>query len=187
MPRVGLTADRVVVEAADLADAEGYDGLTLAALADRVGVRQPSLYKHIDSVAGLQRGVALLAKRELRDVLVRATVGRSGDDAVRAMAHAFRGWVLEHPGRYAATVRAPAPDDVEDREASDEVVLVLLDVLSEFGLSGATAVDAARTLRASLHGFVALEAVHGFGLPHNVARSYDFLVEVLIAGLDARA
>jgi AcrR family transcriptional regulator len=183
MPRAGLNPERVVDAAADLADEHGYANLTLAALASQLGVRQPSLYKHIDSLDGLQRSVAVQAKRELGDVLARATVGRSGADAVRVMATAYRRWVLEHPGRYAATVRTPSAGDAEDQRASDAVVRVVLDVLAAFDLAGATGVDAARTLRSALHGFVTLELVEGFGLPRDVNRSYDFLVEVLIAGL----
>ena len=186
MARAGLSRDRVAEEAAVMADEIGLRKLTLVALAVRLGVRQPSLYKHIDSLDGLQRGIALEAKRELGDVLARAAVGQAGPDAVRALAQAYRRWVLEHPGRYAATVRAPAPDDEDDRRVSDEVVQVVLDVLSGFGLRGSHGIDAARTLRAALHGFVLLEAAGGFGLPRDVARSYSFLVDTLIAGFERR-
>lgn len=186
MPRAGLNSALVVREAAELADEVGYSRLTLAALADRLGVRQPSLYKHIDSLNDVRRGIAVDAKRELSEVLARATVGLAGPDAVRAMAGAYRSWVLEHPGRYAATVRAPDPDDEEDRLVSDEVVSIVLAVLAGFGLSGNAAIDAARSLRAALHGFVALETLGGFGLPRDAGRSYRFLVDLVIAGLDRR-
>ncbi|GAB3952288.1 hypothetical protein GCM10027614_55720 [Micromonospora vulcania] len=47
MPRVGLNQQTVVREAARLADEVGYQQLTLAALAGRLGVALPSLYKHV--------------------------------------------------------------------------------------------------------------------------------------------
>ena len=56
--------------------------------------KQPSLYKHIDSIAGLYRSVSLLAKRELGEALSRAAAGRSGADAIFAMSRAYR---LGHP------------------------------------------------------------------------------------------
>ena len=186
MPRAGLTPDRVVTEASDLADLEGYGRLTLAALAERLGVRQPSLYKHIDSLDGLQRSMSVQAKRELGAVLGRAAVGRSGPDAVRSLADAYRQWVLEHPGRYAATVRAPEPGDVEDKAVSDELVRLVVDVLAGFGLTGNEAIDAARSLRAAIHGFVSLESAQGFGLPRQVSRSYQFLIDTMIVGFHNR-
>jgi len=50
-------------------------------------------------------------------------------------------------------------------------------------LSGADAIDATRTLRAALHGFVTLEALGGLGLPLDVDRSFARLVEILDAAL----
>jgi hypothetical protein len=61
---------------------------------------------------------------------------------------------------------------------------VVAAVLRGYGIVDDDAViDAARTVRASLHGFVALEAAGGFGLPRDVDRSYDRLVEALDVGL----
>ena len=100
-----------MAEAERLADEGGLAQLTLAALALRLGVRQPSLYKHIDGLPGLRRSIAVRAKLELTDVLGSAAVGRSRDDAVVALADAYRAWALAHPGRYQAAQRAPDPDD----------------------------------------------------------------------------
>ena len=184
MPRAGLTRGRVVEAAAELVDEVGLAELTLAALAERLGIRQPSLYKHIDSIAGLHRSIALLAKREIGDVLVRAAVGRSGADAIRAMSHAYRDWALRHPARYQASQVAPVAGDLEDEAVSLAAVQVIADVLVAYRLDGDDAVDAIRGLRAVLHGFVALETSGGFALSASVDRSFDRLISGFIAGLD---
>jgi len=183
--RAGLTEDRVVVEAERLADEIGLSRLTLAALAGNLGVRQPSLYKHIDGMDALQRSIAIRARAEMADTLGRAAIGRARGDAIRAIAHAYRTWVVAHPGRYAATTRAPVPGDVEDEAASGAVVRVVLDVLAGYQLTGDSAIDAARTLRSALHGFVSLETNDGFGLPVSIDRSFDYLVDSLIRALEA--
>jgi AcrR family transcriptional regulator len=185
VPRAGLDPAAVVAAGADLADEVGFAGLTMGLLAERVGVRTPSLYKHVDSLDALRHGISVQAKREIGHALAPAAVGRSGPDAVRAIAVAYRRWALAHPGRYAATGHPPAADDEEDRRASDEALRVLLDTLSGFGLHGAHAIDAARALRAALHGFVTLESTGAFAMPREVTRSYGFLVDTLIAGLQA--
>lgn len=181
MPRAGLTPDRVVAEAAAVADELGYDQLTLAEVAARFGVRLPSLYKHVAGLEGLRRGVSALAVRELGEALGRAAVGKSGGDALRALAAAYRAYAHRHPGRYAATLRAPAPGDEALKAASESVLEVVFAVLAGYGLSGADLVHATRVLRASLHGFVSLETAGGFGLPDDVDQSF----ERLVAGLDA--
>jgi len=181
--RAGLSEERVVDEAEHLADEVGLTRLTLAALAERLGVRQPSLYKHIDGMDDLQRSIAVRAKREMADVLGRAAVGRSKDDAIRAISLAYRTWATEHPGRYASTVRAPVPDDVDDQDASSAVVGVVLDILAGYDLRGDDAIDAARALRSMLHGFITLEAAGGFGLPVDIDRSFGRLVDGLVTAL----
>jgi AcrR family transcriptional regulator len=176
MPRAGLTETRVVEEGERIADEVGLSNLTLAALAERLGVRQPSLYKHITGMDGLRRSIALRAKRELADVLGRAAIGRARGEAISAMARAYRSWEHEHPGRYAAAQRAPVAGDIDDELASANVVQVAFDVMAGYALRDDDAVDAIRALRAALHGFVTLEEAGGFGLPVDVDRSFDRLV-----------
>jgi AcrR family transcriptional regulator len=180
----------VLAAAEDLADDVGLARLTLAELAHRLGVRLPSLYKHVAGMDALQRQLAVRAKLALADVLGRAAVGRSGDDAVHAMARAYRAWAGEHPGRYAATVRAARPGEpsaADDEAAGAAATTVVLDVIAGYGLGGADAVDAARAIRSALHGFVTLEADHGFGMPVDVDRSFERLVDALCRGLGSWA
>lgn len=172
-----------MAEAEALVDEIGLDQLTLAALAARLGVRQPSLYKHVRSVGGVQRSIAIRAKIELADVARHCVVGRSGSDAVRALCAEYRAWALQHPGRYAATVRAPVAGDGDDLAASAAAVEVVTQALAAYRLSEVGAIDATRTIRAALHGFVLLESNDGFGLPQNVSQSFDHLVDSLVVAL----
>jgi AcrR family transcriptional regulator len=176
VPRAGLTATRVVEEAEVLVDEVGIANLTLAGLAARLGVRQPSLYKHIAGVDALRRSIAIRAKNELAEVLARAATGRARGDAIVAMSLAYRAWALRHPGRYAAAQRAPVPRDLDDERASRNVVSVAFDVMAGYELRDDDAVDAIRALRSALHGFVTLESGGGFGLPVDVDRSFDRFV-----------
>jgi AcrR family transcriptional regulator len=173
----------VAEEAAVLADEVGLGKLTLATLAGRLGVRQPSLYKHIDSLAGLHRDIAVHAKRELGDVLARASVGRSGADAISAMSHAYRDWALQHPARYAASNRMPAPGDIEDEAVSVSAIQVIADVLTAYHLEGDDAVDAIRAFRSTLHGFVSYETAGAFRWSADVNRSFERLVRGFIVAL----
>ena len=85
MPRQGLTTEEVVAAAADAADEVGYANLTLALLAQRLGVRPPSLYKHVDGLADLQHRIATLAITELGEAVRDAAAGEAGRDALTAL------------------------------------------------------------------------------------------------------
>ena len=189
MPRAGLSTASVICEAADLADEIGYDALTLTALASRLNVAVPSLYKHVGSLHDLRRGVALLAVGELGAVLRAALDHRESctpTSGLHELAAAYRRYVLDHPGRYAATVRAAPAADHELKAAGDAAVRTVLDALETCGSRGDDLVHAARALRAALHGFVSLEAAGGFALPQDVDRSFEWMVENFEDGLAAR-
>lgn len=186
MTRAGLTPDKVVAEAGVLADERGIRALALAPLAERLGVRVPSLYKHVGGLDDLHRRVALAAMGDLAGALGAATVGRSGLDALRACATAWRAYATEHPGRYAAIQRGPdrsAGADPELLAAGDRVLDLVLAVLRGYGLDADGTVHAARAVRSALHGFISLEAEGGFGLSQDIEVSYDRLVTLLDAGL----
>jgi len=185
VPRAGLNTDRVVAEAADLADEAGPDHLTLAALAARLGVRQPSLYKHVASLDSLHQLIAQRAKVEFADVLGRVAIGRARDDALVAMAYAWRAWARDHPGRYQIGQRAPAPGDADHLAVADRVVAFMTAVMAGYGLDGDDAIDAVRAYRSALHGFVSLEASGGFGMPFSVDRSFGRLVHALVRAISS--
>ncbi|WP_285115685.1 TetR-like C-terminal domain-containing protein [Leifsonia sp. fls2-241-R2A-40a] len=193
MPRAGLTRAAVASVAVELVDeggTDGFDRLTLAAVAGRAGVAVPSLYKHVASLGDLRRAVSTEAITELTRVLAAATIGRAGPDAVRAAADAMRAFAHQHPGRYAATQVAPDPDDPADAELrarAAETLTVLSGVLRGFGLPEDELVDAIRMLRSAVHGFVTLELGGGFGLPDDLDRSYAVLIEGIIAGVERLA
>lgn|SRR5690625_601579 len=189
MPRAGVTPERVVREAALLSDEEGFDALTMSGLAHRFGVSVPSLYKHVEGLSGLRRSVARAGAQELGAYLREAIEGRSGTDAWRAFAHAYRHFAHTCPGRYTALQRAPLlPSGTEDAPLSPDPVAVLAEVLQGLGVAERRRVPVMRALRSALHGFVDLEANGGFGLPEGVDTSFDVLLEgcarMFVPGLD---
>ena len=177
MPRMGLNHDRVVAEAAMVADEAGLDRLALATVARRLGVSVPGLYKHIDSLDGLKRDLAVLGVNELTAAMSAAAVGRSGRDALCAIAEAYRDYAARHPGLAAASIRAPAPGDAEHEAAGEAAVGILLAVLAGYRIDGPDAIDAIRFLRVIMHGFVTLEAAGGFGLPQSVDGTFARIID----------
>ena len=125
----------------------------------------------------------MLAARELTAALGSAVVGRSGADALRRLAHAYRGYALAHPARLTASLRAPAPGDTEHIAAAADALAVLTAVLEGYGVGEADMIDALRVVRGGLHGFAAIEAAGGYGLPQDVDASFERYVDTLDAGL----
>jgi AcrR family transcriptional regulator len=179
MPRVGLDSEAVVGAAAELADAVGLEAVTLAALADRLGIRAPSLYAHLASLADLRRRLRARAARELTAAIAIAAAGRARRDALRAIAETYRGYADAHPGLYAALQRAPDDAAGEDVDAARELVELIVAVIGGYRLEGDDAIHGVRIVRAALHGFVSLEQLGGFAIDLSLDETFDRLVAVL--------
>jgi AcrR family transcriptional regulator len=182
MPRAGLSTERVVRAAAELADAEGLEAVTASTLARELGVRPASLYSHVASTADLRTRVALLALAEMADAAADALAGRAGPDALRAFADAYRGYAHRHPGRYAAT-RLPLDDATAAASAGPRNAALARAVLRGYSLGAADETHAVRLVGSVLHGFTTLELAGGFahGAPGDpdAEASWDRAVEGL--------
>jgi len=184
--RSRLTTAKVVDAALELLDEHGVEGLTLAAVAARTGVATPSLYKHVASLGELRGHLGVRVMEQMTDRFTEAVLGLAGDDAVRALMHAYRAYVAEYPKRYAAAPMDPLHDELQ-RTAGMKLMEVLFATLRGYGLEGSEAVHATRRLRVIVHGFASIESSGGFGLPEDLGDTYDQLVRMYLDDLRGKS
>jgi AcrR family transcriptional regulator len=178
--RARLDTEAVVTAAIALADKHGLRSLSLTRVAAELGVRPPSLYVHVDGIGDLVRRVGSRGARELAVEMGHAVEGRSGADALRALAIAYRGYARTHPGAYeAAQLSRELQKDPEAAAAAAAATDVAFAVLRGYGIDGEEAVHAARLIRITLHGFVALEAQQGFAIDVPLQATFDRIVAAL--------
>ncbi|WP_329043031.1 TetR/AcrR family transcriptional regulator [Streptomyces sp. NBC_00178] len=176
----------MVAAGAALADEVGFAGLTMGLLAERVGVRTPSLYKHVGGQEDLNRRIAALALNEAADAVGGAVQGYAGRDALAAAARAFRAFVLDHPGRYAATIGvAPSGPDDPLASAGQRLLGAFTAVLRGYEIAEPDVDHALRTLRSLCHGFATLQAANGFQLSTDIDESFEWLIAMADRGLRA--
>jgi AcrR family transcriptional regulator len=184
--RTRLTKESVVRAAADLMNSEGSDALSLNRLAERLDIRTPSLYNHVDGLPGLQRELAVLNARLIADRLNEAAIGKSGPGLFMDVAQAFRDYVKEYPGLYLSTLRSSGNQAVQDKNLireEERALKIGLAVMASLDLQGEDGIHALRAFRSVIHGFASLEVAGGFGLPEDCDESFRRLVEALAAGL----
>lgn len=184
--KLGLTLDHVVDAAAEIADRDGLDALSLAAVASAIGVRSPSLYNHVAGLGGLRRHLAIHASELLTDELSACVEGVEAEHALRAIARQLRSFAHRHPGLYDSFLPAPTPEqDPELAAALARPIGVVAAVLAEMGVEPLAMIPLIRALRASIHGFVDLELRGGFGLPDDIDDSFTATVELVIGAVGA--
>ncbi|GAA0297896.1 TetR-like C-terminal domain-containing protein [Streptomyces polychromogenes] len=184
MVRAGLNAARLTEAAAEMADADGIEKVSLSALARRFGVKDASLYSHVRGLRDLRVRVALLAGEEVTARIAVAVAGRSGKDALVAFADAYREYALEHPGRYAASQMRFNPEEVAGSAGLLRSVELTYGMLRGYGLEDPDLTDAARLLRSTFHGYVHLELSGAFGHAREVRASWARGLDALHVALE---
>ncbi|MBL1068926.1 TetR/AcrR family transcriptional regulator [Streptomyces sp. 7-21] len=161
MARAGLTAERLTRAGAELADEAGFEHVTVSALARRFGVKAASLYAHLRGTHDLKTRIALFALAELADRGADALAGRAGKDALAALAHVYRDYAREHPGRYAAT-RYPLDHETAVTSAGVRHARMTRAILRGYHLAEPDETHAVRLLGSVFHGYISLELSGGF-------------------------
>ncbi|HEY0247737.1 MAG TPA: TetR/AcrR family transcriptional regulator [Gryllotalpicola sp.] len=179
MPTPDRTSlDAIVLAARHLLEEEGLAGLTMNAVAERVGVRAPSLYKRVQSREQLIQLVAEATLTALADRLKATTT------AVEAL-NGFRDFGHGHPAAFqlVMTPGAGMPTArVEFGAAASETVLRVARELA----GAERALEAARTLTAWATGFICMELNGNFKLGGDIDQAWEFgitrVVEAITAG-----
>jgi AcrR family transcriptional regulator len=145
-------AREIVAAARELLDEHGAEALTMRRLAERLGIRAPSLYKHLPDKAALEVAVITTGLEDLAAALEEA--GQAAAEPIVALAAAYRAFALAHPHLYLLMTNRPLPRErlpagVEDRAAAP--------VLAATGSQAR-----ARALWAFAHGMVVLELAGRF-------------------------
>jgi len=141
-------AREIVAEARQLLEAEGPEALTMRRLAERLGIRAPSLYKHLPNKETLEAAVIALGFEESAERF-EAALATSRRRPLAALAAAYRAFALEHPHLYRLMTGGPLrrdllPPGVEARAAAPV-------------LAAAGSQDRARAAFAFAHGMTILE------------------------------
>lgn len=181
----GLDSQTILNAAAELAEEKGLENVSLLQVAEKLGVKSPSLYNHLSGLKELSSGIAKVAIHRLEDAVRSAAVGRSKKNALVAIASAYRKFAKENPELYKAILRFPDCRDQSVQEAGHSVVRILYQVMESYHYSKEETIHFVRGFRSALHGFVSLEEAGFFqSTEADVDKSYEQLISRLIATLN---
>lgn len=178
------TLDQIVTAAREILEAQGPDRLTMQAVAARVGVRAPSLYKRLANRDALLSLVADATVRDLGRRFEAASPDQPGDPRATAAAYAttMRSFAAAQPASY-GLVFASRSDGVRPLlQGLIDVTEPLLRAME--ALTGpADALNAARLCTAWAHGFISMELAGAFELGGDVDDAFEYGLARLIDSL----
>jgi AcrR family transcriptional regulator len=178
MPRTGLGTDRVLQEGLRLLDEEGIAAVSLATLAARLGVKRPSLYNHVSSMEALREGLLALVLEDVAQAAEKA-LSRSSRAGFMEVTQALRSYVVRYPRRIDLLLLSAEGGGPELRHAAERLYSLVMNVLADYGLTGARAVHAVRTLRALWLGFSLIDTQGGYAMDVPVEESFRFAMEAM--------
>jgi AcrR family transcriptional regulator len=145
--------EQIVAAALELLETHGPEGLTMRAVAARVGIKAPSLYKHFPDKEELETALIAEGFRQVATVFSAAVDG--SPEPLGDLARAYRQWAKEHPHLYRLMTHKPLRRDLlpEGLEASAALPVVR-------AVNGDP--DLARAAWALAHGLTSLELVDRF-------------------------
>lgn len=181
--KVGLDKATIIDTAARMADEGGIASITLKSLAEKLGVKSPSLYKHISGLDELNKELMLYGWELLEKEMMKAAIGKAKDDAVIALGYAYRNFAASHRGLFEAMQWYNMYQTNEHLQATEGLVSVIFQVLDAYDLMEEQKVHIVRMLRGFLHGFSAIENHNGFGNPLPVEDTFDFSLRIIIGGI----
>ncbi|WP_433553732.1 TetR/AcrR family transcriptional regulator [Micromonospora zamorensis] len=172
----------IVAAARQILESEGLPGLTMQAVAQRVGVRAPSLYKRVRNRDDLIRLVTEAAVHDLGEQL--SAVAGSGDPGrdLAELAHAFRAFAHAQPAGYHLIFATGPADTRPSLDILTRASAPALRLAAE--LAGPEhALSAARMFTAWANGFISMELAGAFNLGGDLDEAFAFGIDRLTAAL----
>ncbi len=128
--------DTIVAEAWDLARRDGLAGISLRDLADRVDLRQPSLYAYFDSKLALYDAMFADGNRQLWERLEALDLPEEPRAALKVTVRSYIDFVLEDSARLLLLFQRPIPGFEPSPEAFAHAERVLGHVVDRVRAAG---------------------------------------------------
>lgn len=169
-------------------DRDGTGGVTIRTVAREAEVAPMSVYNRFDSKEGLLATLAVRALDEL-GVVIETPSDADPVERLRQSCRSYRAYALEHPARYLLIFATGSPLEDQSSTAADHgraVFAVLVELIRAM-TDVAPPPDLTETAQAvwnALHGAVTIE-IAGIGQTPDAARSFEHMLDLLVAGLTA--
>ncbi|MCI1208619.1 MAG: TetR/AcrR family transcriptional regulator [Treponema sp.] len=178
----GLTLELIVATATKLIEEKGYENFSLRELSARLNVKAASLYNHISSVDDINREVGLFAVNRMNEILSKAVGNKIRDEALSALADAYRQFAKDNQELYRTIFALPILDTGNGlRDIGKTNLDIIRKILEQYTLPDKTITNYMRSFRSALHGFVLLETAGYFTRMAVAAdESYRFMITAAV-------
>ncbi len=178
-----VTSEKIIAKAWQMIESDGINQLSLSKLAASLGVKAPSLYRHVGSKAGLLQGVNLYTSQQLIETLNETAVQSSGSphEQIAALLLAYRSFAHAHPNCYILAFTNSDDNLRPDEDLLEQMVLPIQELMT--AVSGSeNSLAALRGAMALVHGFVMLELHNQLRRGGDLSAAFEAAVHAYLHG-----
>lgn len=183
MQKRNLTKEKIIQVAFSLADEIGLNQVTFTKIAEKLGIKYPSLYNHFDNMDNLKIEMTVYFLNELNLKLMQRLIGKSGEDAIKEFAYVYKDFAFQNKTAYGLFMSIPNTENPELFRLAKETTHIIRQLLEFYIKDEILIVHKSRTFRSLLHGFVSL---YSFGYLHgeiNLEESFQSMIDDFILSL----
>ena len=178
-----VTKTAVIQAASDIADEKGLNNVSLKVVAERLNIRTPSLYNHIENLDDLLREVAHNGMRTMNQRMAQAAIGKSGDTAIKAVAIEYLNYMIEHCGIYETIQWATWHGTDETAKIFCEYTDLLKTLILSCHFGTENVSEILNLLTGFLHGYTTLQLRYAFSDSQKVRMELTIALDTVLAGI----
>ncbi|MGV3026866.1 TetR/AcrR family transcriptional regulator [Clostridium thermobutyricum] len=178
-----LTKQKIIEVTFELADEIGLNKVTFQKIAEKLGIKYPSLYNHFKNMDNLKLEMTISSLNRLNTILTQGLIGKSGEDAIKEFSKLYKNFAFENRTAYELFLSVPTIGNDDIYDLTRETVNIIVQILSIYTDNRTYLVHKSRALRSSLHGFISLYFFGYFQGEVDLEESFKFLVEDFIYSL----
>ena len=180
---MAVTKATIIQTAADIADKEGLQNVSLKVIAEALEIRTPSLYNHIKNLDELLREVAHDGMRSMNARMVKAAIGHVGDKALKIIATEYLNYMIEQPGVYEIIQWANWNGTEETAAIYNEYISLLNAFIIPYNLEIESSREVLNMITGFIHGYTTLQLRYAFSNPERVQHELYNAMDTLLLGV----
>ncbi len=186
MAQKGINKNSIMKKAIKMIEQSGNPTISMHELAENLNIKTPSLYNHIKNRDALLLEISKYTAEELKKAQFTAMEGKQKEEAIYALATAYRDFAKKHIGLYHVMMSSPKIQKNTLEQSAAPMIEPILFILSEYSFDTEQSIHWQRILRSIMHGFLTQEEAGFFGNSDvDVQISYKIAIRCFLNGIHA--
>lgn len=178
-----LNKMNVLQTAAELADKNGLNNVSLKSVAETLGIKTPSLYNHVENLDDLLRQVAHMGMKEMNDRMYQAAIGSIGENAIKKVGIEYLSYMIEHPGIYETIQWATWHGTEETGKIFSSYEELIGKLILSCDIQAKYIDEVTNLITGFLHGYTTLQLRYAFSNPEKVKQQISDGLGVVLKGI----